>query len=516
MLFRGRARRAMLAAFFAAALGLRLVEIGNPLYYFAATRQHHSVLIARALYNRLRSDAPTAQKRVSEVQYAKRERLEPPITEGVVAAGYWVCGHETPVVPRVLTSLFWLSGGAIVYLLGLRLLSADAALITLAYFLFLPFGVIASRSFQPDPLMILTTLGALLAIVEQDRRPDLRSSVLAGLAIAAALLVKPMGLFLLVAAFASLTLRRLRLSAFTDRFVWTTAGVAALPVAVYYAPGLLQTGFLSGQAERSLMPELWTQRVFWAGWTQQLRHVFGLGPVVVALLGAALVAKGLPRLLLLALWLGYATFGLVFTYHISSHDYYQLQLVPVIALSLGALCQPLLATLAARAPAVGRGTVLASLAIAGCFGYAAPLRDNDALGTLAVKSPQAIAVYAEIGRRVGHSEKVVFLSPDSYGGPLQTYGELAGWYWPTFRQQRAAEHRGHGFGNAVERLGEYRRQGATYFVSTSRSELANQPRVQRWLQRKVPLVAHGDDYVIYDLRSEPARRDSSGPAAAIR
>jgi len=53
-----------------------------------------------------------------------------------------------------LILLAWLLGGLALYALARRIASADGALVALLYYLFLDFGVIASRSFQPDPLMV--------------------------------------------------------------------------------------------------------------------------------------------------------------------------------------------------------------------------------------------------------------------------------------------------------------------------------------------------------------------------
>ncbi|MBK9600225.1 MAG: hypothetical protein IPO36_00010 [Anaerolineales bacterium] len=45
------------------------------------------------------------------------------------------------------------------------------------------------------------------------------------------------------------------------------------------------------------------------------------------------------RRFFLGLWAGYALFGIYFNYHISSHDYYSLPLIPIVALSLAPLAE---------------------------------------------------------------------------------------------------------------------------------------------------------------------------------
>jgi hypothetical protein len=52
------------------------------------------------------------------------------------------------------------------------------------------------------------------------------------------------------------------------------------------------------------------------------------------------------RRFLLGLWAGYAVFGIYFNYHISTHDYYSLPLIPIVALSIAPLADFLFAKLA--------------------------------------------------------------------------------------------------------------------------------------------------------------------------
>ena len=56
-----------------------------------------------------------------------------------------------------------------------------------------------------------------------------------------------------------------------------------------------------------------------------------------ARLGVMLLRSGPARTLLVGLWGGYVLLGFAFAHHIHTHNYYSLQLIPVVALSLGAL-----------------------------------------------------------------------------------------------------------------------------------------------------------------------------------
>lgn len=91
--------------------------------------------------------------------------------EVITAALYRVIGYETLIVPRLLSVLFWLLGGVWLYLLTQALVSRSGAVIATLFYLLLPFGISASRSFQPDPLMIMLQLGSLLLLWDYHSQP---------------------------------------------------------------------------------------------------------------------------------------------------------------------------------------------------------------------------------------------------------------------------------------------------------------------------------------------------------
>src|SRR5512143_93850 len=132
---------------------LRFVNLFAPPMDFQPTRQLRNALVARAIYY----DAlPSARPDVRELAESFRKavgRYEPAIVESIVAYTFMVTGGESFAVARVYGAFFWLLAGLALFELVRRMTSPTAALIALAYFLVLPFGVQASRSFQPDPLM---------------------------------------------------------------------------------------------------------------------------------------------------------------------------------------------------------------------------------------------------------------------------------------------------------------------------------------------------------------------------
>ena len=69
-----------------------------------------------------------------------------------------VIGSEQLWISRIFSSLFWLIGGMALFSLARKHTSFWAAMVGLAFYLCLPFSIIASRSFQPDPWMVMWIL----------------------------------------------------------------------------------------------------------------------------------------------------------------------------------------------------------------------------------------------------------------------------------------------------------------------------------------------------------------------
>jgi hypothetical protein len=270
----------------------------------------------------------------------------------------------------------------------------------------------------------------------------------------------------------------------------------------------LHGGRLSGQADLSFRPVLLQTQYFWLNWRKLLVHVAqGDLPLAAAAIGVCFARRGRARRTLIVLWLSYLAYGATFTYHINSHDYYQLPCVPIIALSLAALAERL-RWLSRNRPghriqntlgklvrvALTAGSVwLAFATLEAIERDAYPRTHRDS-------NRRHDTRYQEIGRSVQHSLHTVFLTSDSYGGPLMFYGELAGWYWPTHRDIHNAANRGKPRFDPVQRLVDLRAQGAEFFVSSPPDELPKQPTLFKLLRHDYPLRTRTDDYLIFDLR----------------
>src|SRR3990172_3108475 len=233
---------------FSLGLGIRLYDLTDEPLDFHPTRQLRSAIMARGMYYYLSPSAPEWERQQAIEQLAGESLIEPPIFESVVALTYRLIGSDAVWVARLYASLFWIIGGVALFFLASAMTSPDGGVLATAYYLFVPFGVIASRSFQPDPLMVMFILLALWAFYRWYRQQSWKSAILAGVLAGIALFVKAVALFPVLFALAAFILvaRGLR-RAIRDPQIWVIALLAALPVLAYHIYGVYVLGSLESQ-----------------------------------------------------------------------------------------------------------------------------------------------------------------------------------------------------------------------------------------------------------------------------
>ena len=147
---------------FILALGIRLYDLDDLPLDFNPARQLFSMLKARGMYYAMTPGLPEWQREIAIYQWKSSPVIEPPVLEALVAVSYRAFG-ENLAIPRIYSILFWLTGGIFLFLLAQKLTDSNGAFFSLLFYLFLPFGAYASRSFQPDPLMVALIIAAVWA-----------------------------------------------------------------------------------------------------------------------------------------------------------------------------------------------------------------------------------------------------------------------------------------------------------------------------------------------------------------
>jgi 4-amino-4-deoxy-L-arabinose transferase-like glycosyltransferase len=468
-------------------LALRLHRIDDPPFDFHPTRQYRDAVIARFFYTG--EDWSSLEIRI----------LEPPVMECIAAGLYSAIGRESMTVPRIVAIACWTAAAIFLYLLARLAVSPDAGVTAFAIFLYLPFGVFASRSFQPDALMMLLFLASLWAVFRFRQTPT-KGRLAAAIALSAlAIFVKPVCLFPIWLAYLFTGISEQGFGKIAkSRSTYGYLLLSFLPSAAYYGYGIFIANFLRHQAEASFTPSLLFQRGYWEGWLTLAVEVIGVPLLLAASMGTPLARSRMGKSMLAGLWLGYAVMGLVFNYHICTHNYYQLMLIPIAAISAGATAGAVFEKLAAAHP-VWRwsifGILIAFLAVQAAQTQKSLRCDDNATFNL-------VAMLADAGNRVDHSRKTIFLS-QNYGAPLLYHGDIIGSRWPYEMElpkpnQPAGWCKLRGAALLQDMLSK---RSPEFFIVTMPEELDAQPDLKQALE-PYPIAYSDNRCIIYDLRKK--------------
>lgn len=489
--FFDRLHIAALVILFVAAIAIRLYDLTDLPLDFHPTRQLFSALKARGMYYQSLPDAP-AELRAFAIQQGKmRATIEPEILERLTAFT-WQFSGEQLWVARIYSILFWLTGGIFVYLLARDLFNRDGALFATAFYLFLPYTVMASRSFQPDPLMTALVISFWWAVNRWARRGEWKWVILASLFGGLAIFVKLNAAFFVIGGALGAALGRASLrELIREKQVWAMALLGILPGAAWVAYGLSR-GFLGQQFGGRFMPELFFSPSFYLGWAEMLNNVIGLIPFALALIGLLLVGNKSTRSLLPGLWGAYLAFALFFNYHISTHDYYSLPLIPIAALSLTPIAEAVFSHLAASVSTSRVKQVFAIVFIS--LGLLAAMWESRAALKSSDYRPAAM-FWEQVGETV-RDHRVVALTQE-YGLPLAYWGWVSASNWPDSTD--IVYHDLRGGGQPFDKLFTRLTNNKELFLVTDLADLARQPELQTRLSQ-FAVFAEGDGYIVYDLR----------------
>lgn len=498
-------RTLALLVIFAFAIGIRLFDLTDLPLDFHPTRQLHSAIKARGMYYETRADLPAEERDFAVRQWQSRAEIEPAVVERIAAFTYQFTGEQL-WVPRVYSSLFWLIGGVFLFLLARKFSSFEGALAATAFYLLLPYAVIASRSFQPDPLMTMLIIAFWWAVMEwaassstltPNSPPKLGEgrwsfAILAGILGGLAIFIKfPAAFFIAGGGLGALLSYKSMKEAVKNPQVIVMGVLGILPGAAYLIYGIYFAGFLGQRFSGRFAPALLTSPSYYIGWVNMLENVMGGAVVMLALLGLFLWNEK-HRRFALGLWAGYAAFGFYFNHHISTHDYYSLPLIPIAALSLAPLADVLFSKLTQLADTkILRAGVYAVL----LFGiFAVTWSTRNILNAVDYR-PEA-EMWREISQTVdGYS--VAGLTQD-YGARFNYFGWGNIITWQTYGDQLYRANLGRAQADFGERFANIAAKRDLFLV-TDFLDLARQPMLEERLS-EYPVFAEGDGYIIYLLQ----------------
>ena len=479
-------------------VGWRLVDLTEWPFPFHQTVQYESALAARTLWLHMSPAARTPDRSAWLNETGGHHIVSPPLLPAAVAACYCLVGEEVPWISKVFTALLWVGAGGFVFGAVLRQTGSPwAGAIACAWFVFTPYGLMVSRSFQTEPVAVF---GFALAVWHLSRpgrcltwRQTLASAAICGIAAG----LKP-GVLLppIVAGFAASLLSRgvsgtLPLKA---AHVVAFAAMTAAPSVVYVMMWLPHRG-------AELQASLLTRATFYEGVALMVWHVVGYWSLALGAAGIILAACG-RSYLGVGLVAGYLAYVGAFTHHCSTHGYYHAPLLVIVGYGMGLLSaaigdrgwrvpQPALAA----AAAVGLAVYLHGSRLP----YVGPWRGNAlvqrVLSENAANAQKKADTFRTVRELIRPSIRVIVLSED-YGYPVEYATGLYIAAWPYLADAAVP---GHVAEPAAVRLRDFMAAGFSFLVVTDFAEFESQSELQAALQQYGKVVFASPEVRVYEL-----------------
>lgn len=478
---------------FSTALAIRLYDLTDLPLDIHPTRQLLSVIKARALYFQTQPDGVSTEHLDMGIRQAKlKAQVEPVIFERLVAFTYRFTGEKLWIA-RIYSSLFWLVGGIFLFLLVRDLVSFEAAIFSTAYYLFFPYAIIASRSFQPDPLMVMLILAFWWLFSRWMQFPSWINALLAGLVGGLAIFIKLSAVFFVIGAALGLALSRYTLrDLLRNGQVWVLAILGALPGTIYLIYGLFIEGGLGNQFDGRFIPSLLINPLNYVQWMTKVDLATGGIFVMLALLGFFLTNDKRLRSFMFGLWGAYLVYSFFFNYLVATHDYYHLPLIPIVAVSLSPLGGWFFARLTESTVQGWQRTAAYAILMLGLVMVVWNVRNQ----MKAVDYRPDAAMWAEIGAKADDL-RIVALT-QNYGSRLEYWGWQIANTWPSLGEMSHSQLRG----------GKIRLFDGMFASYTAKRDLFlvtdfDEFKAQTQLREKLstyPVFAQGDGYIFYRLR----------------
>jgi len=510
---------------FVLAFGIRLFRINTHPLVFHPIKQYRSALFARSYFYESQKHIEFWKKNPSLTYRKSRGIKEPRILEYLAFFGYKLTGEEQIWIPRLLSVVFWMLGGLLVYILVKKMFNQTGSLFSLLFYFFLPFGINISQSFIPEALMTLFYIWSILIIFRYYQVPNRRNLIYAALVSGVAILIKLIVVFPIFGGFVFLGIRKHGLKKFVFNSHTIQFFFMSLVMGVfYYVYHILFMSALRSDLIKDFIPRLLGTSFFWKGWIQQIGKVTGLIPFILGIFCFFTVKDKTVRVLFLGLLSGYFFYGIIFIYSTATHDYYQIAIFPIVIIMLGQIGKLIERRKKFKFfqkeftlfPILFSFTILIVIfSLIYNFHFLNNSTENKSKWSSLLLcgnqfayfsnnriEPEIIVHAWEIGKAVEHSTKTIILSR-AYGNPLMYYGNFYGKAWPTEDDFWHRRLRGIPKLNAAERFNKhFNKFNPHYFIVHEKWLLNEQPDLHEFLNNRFYKIKDTQDYVIFKILSE--------------
>ena len=486
-----------LALCFLVATGIRLYDLNDLPLDFHATRQLQSMLKARGMFAATSANYTEWQKTVAVGQWKTMPTEEPEVVENLAVLTYKLIGREDLWFPRFYSIFFWLAGGVGLYLLLKGLTGVDGAVAGTLFYLFTPFGISASRTFMPDPLMVALLIWAVWALWRWSEKPGWGSAILAGVLCGLTVYVKLTSVFFVAGAILSLAWAIYGFKPMLRQAqVWVIGVLALLPGVLYNGLGIYVFKFIRPDSTSNrILLNMLVDPLSYVHWNDIIGVVVGFVAFLLALAGSFLVDNHKARALLIGLWSGYLVFGAFFIYYFTSHDYYQLPLIFLVSIGLAGLVQALLPKMADLIhPRRWANVLIVVLLLAGVGESVWQVR-NDFKRTDYRSQAQ---FWQKLGTELKGTTSLALT--EDYNGRLQYWGWYDAAYMPAMSEMIHRELSGHSA--EISATFDAVSQGKEYFLVTMMDDPTMTNGLMDYLKQTNPVYDQGNGYIIFDLHKK--------------
>ncbi len=474
---------------------VRFYDLTDAPLDFHPTRQLHSALIARGMYFQSLDTAPKWQKEMAVSQWKAEGLIEPQIMERLTSITYQVLGQELLWVARVWSIFFWAIGGIFLFLLAHEIAGLEGAAIAIVYYFLWPYAAIASRAFQPEPLMTAAIIIGLWAALRWARNPSFLHAAMAGISCGFAIYVKSVAIFFIAPALMGLVLSNYSLlQAIKNRQIWLIGILSILPYTTFHIYGVYVLKLLGEQFSLRFFPNLWTDPAFYLRWIGEMSRVVGFEISLVGIAGSLILSKKDEKGLFIGLTVGYLLYGFTFSYHISTHDYYHIPLLIQVSLGLALVFKTLVGAMEKQHIKFSRLIMAAILLI--FIG----IKAWDIRVTLKKADYRnEIKFWQNLGDEIGKDKNVTGLLSD-YGYRLSYWGWMNVSPWMQTMDIKLRELAGETID--YQAALEQDLAGNDLFVVTLMDEFSRQPELQDYLRTNYLIIKNAPEVIIFDLHEK--------------
>lgn len=480
---------------FVLGLAIRFYDLSDAPLDFHPTRQLYSALKSRGMYYENLESVDEWKREFAVKQWKIQGLIEPPIMERLTASFYRLAGGEHLWIPRVLSIAFWTIGGLFLLDLTRRMFDKNASVFAFLLFMITPYTAIASRAFQPDPLMVMFFIIGLWGLVRWIEHESILNAVFAGVFAGLAIFVKSVVIFPIAFSFVAVVIwkkRSLKLI-FTNPSIWVMGTLTVLPYLGYLFYGLVIDGSLQSQFSLRFFPQLWKDPVFWLRWNEMITAVVGFVFFLTSIIATVILKKSIHRVFLFSLFLGYFVYGLTLSYHISTHDYYQLPLVPIVLIGVSGVFSRVVSYL--QEPKWFSNLVVIVVLL-----FYAAINAWDVRVTLKRANYDGEVTFWQNMEQVFDKNDAIIGITQDYGYRLNYWGWTGIEHWMGSSDFSLRELAGQEFD--MEELFEKEVEGMDYFLVTQLSELDSQPAIKKILFENYKIKEETSDYIIFDLHEK--------------